>query len=242
MKVSKSGAGLPSTFWIVSSVSLSVLTIWTLNLTPISCRLLGDQPRGLDRVLRLRARVEAELERHPVLLADPLVVQHPARVVEDLVRLLRVVRVVLLRDLEEGLVELGQDPVAGERGPAAGDRVDPLAVDRVGDRLADLDLLDRRVELGVGAEVRRAEVERELGVGGRALATVSMFGSSARRAKLFGLTSTTASTSPSWSARSTASWVPYLTYWISSKFGASPRNCGFRSMRRMRPFSYSVTT
>ncbi len=36
MKVSNSGAGLPSIFWIVSSVSLSVLTTWTLNSTPIS--------------------------------------------------------------------------------------------------------------------------------------------------------------------------------------------------------------
>ena len=36
MKVSKSGAGLPSTFRTVRSVSLSVLTTWTLNSTPIS--------------------------------------------------------------------------------------------------------------------------------------------------------------------------------------------------------------
>ena len=36
MKVSNSGAGLPSTLRTVSSVSLSVLTIWTLNSTPIS--------------------------------------------------------------------------------------------------------------------------------------------------------------------------------------------------------------
>ena len=36
MKVSKVGAGLPSTLRIVRSVSLSVLTTWTLNLTPIS--------------------------------------------------------------------------------------------------------------------------------------------------------------------------------------------------------------
>ncbi len=36
MKVSNSGAGLPSTWRVVSSVSLSALTTWTLNSTPIS--------------------------------------------------------------------------------------------------------------------------------------------------------------------------------------------------------------
>ena len=36
MKVSKSGAGLPSTFLHRELVSLSVLTTWTLNSTPIS--------------------------------------------------------------------------------------------------------------------------------------------------------------------------------------------------------------
>ena len=36
MNVSNSGAGLPSTLRTVSSVSLSVLTICTLNSTPIS--------------------------------------------------------------------------------------------------------------------------------------------------------------------------------------------------------------
>ena len=49
------------------------------------------------------------------------------------------------------------------------------------------------------------------------------------------------SISPSCSARSTASWLPYLMNWISSKAGSAPRKFGLRSIRMIRPRSYSVT-
>ncbi len=49
------------------------------------------------------------------------------------------------------------------------------------------------------------------------------------------------SISPSCRARSTASWVPYLMNWTWSKAGSGPRKFGLRSIRMIRPCSYSVT-
>ena len=49
------------------------------------------------------------------------------------------------------------------------------------------------------------------------------------------------SISPSFSALTTASVVPYLMNWISSYLGLSPRQFGFRSIFTMRPCVNSVT-
>ena len=62
-----------------------------------------------------------------------------------------------------------------------------------------------------------------------------------RRAKLASWTSGTRSISPSVSARSTASLLPYLIHWISSNAGFSPRKFGLRVIRMMRPRSNSLT-
>ena len=77
---------------------------------------------------------------------------------------------------------------------------------------------------------------------GEAELTALTFLAFSRRAKLASATSGTMSISPSVSARSTASVLPYLIHWISSNFGFSPRKFGLRVMRMMRPRLNSVTT
>ena len=62
------------------------------------------------------------------------------------------------------------------------------------------------------------------------------------RAKAASWTSGMMSISPSVSARSTASLVPYLIHWISSNFGFVPRKFGLRVIRMMRPRSNALTT
>ena len=62
------------------------------------------------------------------------------------------------------------------------------------------------------------------------------------RSNVASCTSVTRSTSPSVSARSTASALPYLIHWISSNFGFGPRNSLLRSIRTIRLESNSVTT
>ena len=49
------------------------------------------------------------------------------------------------------------------------------------------------------------------------------------------------SISPSVSARSTASLLPYLIHWISSNSGFSPRKYWLRVIRMRRPRSNAVT-
>src|SRR3954451_1740186 len=55
-----------------------------------------------------------------------------------------------------------------------------------------------------------------------------------RRSNVAYCTSVTMSISPTDSARSTASSLPYLMYWISSNFGAGPRKFGLRVSRMIR--------
>ena len=167
MKVSKSGAGLPFTFRTVRSYSLSVLTTWTLKSIPIALASSATSFAAWIVEGRLRADVEVEGELLVALGPGAVAVLLPAGVVEDLLRLLGVERVVLRRHLVERLVEGRQDPVTRERGVPGGDLVDALAVDRVGDRLANGAVLDRGVELRVRAVLLRAKVERQLGVGRR---------------------------------------------------------------------------
>ena len=72
--------------------------------------------------------------------------------------------------------------------------------------------------------------------------TALTFFASCRRAKLASATSGMTSISPSVSARSTASMLPYLIHWISSNAPLSPRKFGLRVMRMMRPRVNSLTT
>src|SRR4051812_23726418 len=72
--------------------------------------------------------------------------------------------------------------------------------------------------------------------------TVLMFLTLPRRANEDAWTSRTKSISPSWSARSTGSVLPYLMIWIWSNFGLGPRQYGLRSMVTMRPWVNFVTT
>ena len=71
--------------------------------------------------------------------------------------------------------------------------------------------------------------------------TVLMFSVFPSRSKVAGWTSVIMSTSPRVSARSTASVLPYLIHWSSSKAGGSPRKFGLRSIRTSRLESNSVT-
>ena len=71
--------------------------------------------------------------------------------------------------------------------------------------------------------------------------TVSMFSVLPSRSKFAGLTSGIMSISPSVSARSTASELPYLIHCNSSKAGFLPRQFGLRSMRTSVLESNSVT-
>ena len=214
-----------------------------LELDPDLARHLGDQLRGQGVGLRLRAHEQVERQGLVPLCARLVAIVLPARVVQDLLRLLDVGRVIgLFGRLIERLVELRQDPVRDVRGPQGRYLVDPLAVDRVRERLAHRHVLHGRVELGVGAVLLGAEVEARARCSpGRRASISSTLGSSPRRSKVVGCTSVMTSTSPRVSARSAASSVPYLMYWISSKFGALPRHSGFRSMRTIRLRSNSVT-
>ena len=123
-----------------------------------------------------------------------------------------------------------------ERGARASDLVDPVAVDRVGDRLAHRRVLDRRVELRVRAEVLRAEVERQLRVGRRRarerldvrVARRSAGRSTARPRR-------PCRSRPAAGPARRASWLPYLMYWTSSKPGSGPRHSGFFSIVTIRP-------
>src|SRR6476646_7325592 len=63
-----------------------------------------------------------------------------------------------------------------------------------------------------------------------------------RRAKLLCSTSGMRSISPSESARSTASLLPYLIHWTSSKAGFFPVKLGLRVIRMIRPWLNSETT
>ena len=77
---------------------------------------------------------------------------------------------------------------------------------------------------------------------GDGLLTASMLSELPSFSKLEACASGMLSISPSRSARSTASMVPYLMNWISSNTGFLPRKFSLRSMRTRRPRSNSVTT
>src|SRR5215212_3509211 len=72
--------------------------------------------------------------------------------------------------------------------------------------------------------------------------TVLTFLALPRRANELACTSRTRSISPSCSARSTASVLPYLMIWIWSNFGFCPRQFGLRSIVTMRPCWNFVAT
>src|SRR3954454_20634409 len=72
--------------------------------------------------------------------------------------------------------------------------------------------------------------------------TVLMFLTLPRRANEDAWTSRTKSISPSCSARSTASLLPYLMIWIWSNLGLVPRQFGLRSSVTFRPCLKLVTT
>ena len=72
--------------------------------------------------------------------------------------------------------------------------------------------------------------------------TASTSGAFFRRAKVACWTSGTRSISPSVSARSTASSLPYLIHCTSSNAGFSPRKFGLRVIRMRRPRSIALTT
>ena len=78
MNVSKSGAILPLTFCVVISVSLSTLTIWTLNSTPIGFVISATSRAAWMFCLRLGAHVEVERQLLAALRADAVAALLPA--------------------------------------------------------------------------------------------------------------------------------------------------------------------
>jgi hypothetical protein len=167
MKVSKSGAILPSTSRVLNLGELVHAHDLDLEVDPDRLRHLAHEPSRLDVLRRLGAHEQVEGQLVAALGPNATLAGLPAGRVEHLGGLGDVERIVLGRLRVERLVVLGQQPVALEGGAARGDLVDAPAVDRVGDRLAHGAVLHGRVELRIRAVLLAAEVEGELREGRR---------------------------------------------------------------------------
>ena len=195
-----------------------MLTTWTSNFTPIALAHLGDQLRHLHGERRLRARVEVELERLPVLRRARRRRPAPSRRRRAAGFALSGSNgVVSARALVEGLVE-GRQQAVGDEATSRAWRSPAACRGRCAKAIAWRTVVSCTAGLNFASgQCSGARVERQLGVGRRS-ARGACRRSAARRAARSRRRRPRGRSRPrpSVSARSVASWLPYLMNWISS--------------------------